>query len=339
MKTGFLSGLPLIVLGGVLQGTFALPMKYARRWNHENIWLVFAFTGLVLFPWLLAVMTIPALADVYRFTPAATTVAILGFGAGWGIGATLTGIGLRLLGISLGLGIILGLSASIGSLVPFLVFHPEQLFSSRGYFYLAGTLTMFVGIGLIAKAGSLRERLAQEQTSGLRKSFAPGLAACVASGVLSSALNFSFAFGAPMVDRAKYFGAPDVWASNAVTAAATTGGFVANAIYCTVMLRRNKSLSQYTAAGTGSHWLYGLTMGAFWYGGLTLYALGIANAGSFGAVLGWPLLMGVIVVVSNLVGWLTGEWNEASSQAKASLFAGCAVILIALGILGGAQRG
>jgi hypothetical protein len=22
-------------------------------WNHENIWLVFAFTGLVLFPWLL----------------------------------------------------------------------------------------------------------------------------------------------------------------------------------------------------------------------------------------------------------------------------------------------
>ena len=161
--------------------TFALPKKYTRRWNHENIWLVFAFTGPVLFPWLLAAVTIPSLTDVYASTPGSTLLVILGFGLGWGIGATLTGIGLKLLGVSLGLGIILGLSASVGSLVPFIVFHTEQLASRRGLLYILGTLLMFVGIGLIAMAGSLREKQAVGPPDAAQKSFTTGLLVCIFS--------------------------------------------------------------------------------------------------------------------------------------------------------------
>lgn len=143
MESSFLAGLFLILFGGVPQGTFALPMKYTRRWNHENIWLVFALTGLVLFPWLLAAVTIPSLTDVYASRTGSTLLVILGFGLSWSIGATLTEIGLKLLGISLGLGIILGLSASVGSLVPFIVFHPEQLASRRGLLYIVGRCRCF----------------------------------------------------------------------------------------------------------------------------------------------------------------------------------------------------
>ena len=338
MGNSFLAGLFLILFGGVLQGTFALPMKYTRRWNHENIWLVFAFTGLVLFPWLVAAVTIPSLGDVYASTPGSTLLVILGFGLGWGIGATLTGIGLRLLGISLGLGIILGLSASVGSLVPFIVFHPEQLASRRGLLYMVGTLVMFVGIGLIAMAGSLREKQVVAPHDAPQKSFTTGLLVCILSGVLSSALNFGFSFGTSLISQASHFGASDVWASNVVTAPSTSGGFVANAAYCLYMFRRNRSLPQYALPGTAFYWLNGIAMGAFWYGGLALYALGIAKLGSFGTVFGWPLLMGTVVIVSNLAGLLTGEWSQVGSRAKTFLFSGCAIILLAVAILGGAQR-
>src|SRR5580693_1083794 len=100
-------------------------MKFARSWNHENIWLVFAFTGLVVFPWLLVLATIPHAIGVYQITSSKAILAIFGFGVLWGVGATLTGVGLKQLGIGLGLSIILGLCASVGSLVPLIVLDPQ----------------------------------------------------------------------------------------------------------------------------------------------------------------------------------------------------------------------
>ena len=58
MDDQILLGAGLVLVAGFLQGLFAVPMKFARRWNYENIWLVFAFTGLVVFPWLLTFATV-----------------------------------------------------------------------------------------------------------------------------------------------------------------------------------------------------------------------------------------------------------------------------------------
>jgi L-rhamnose-H+ transport protein len=103
-----------VIIAGVLQGVFAVPMKYASGWKYENIWLVFSFSGMVAFPWMLAAATVPRMGRVYVLTSAKTLFSIAGFGACWGIGATLTGVGLSMLGIGLGLAIILALSASLG---------------------------------------------------------------------------------------------------------------------------------------------------------------------------------------------------------------------------------
>ena len=69
-----------------------------------------------------------------------------------------------MLGIGLGLAIILGLSASIGSLVPLLVLTPEKLGSTQGQLYFAGTAVMLIGIALAARAGSLRDKDKEPET-------------------------------------------------------------------------------------------------------------------------------------------------------------------------------
>jgi hypothetical protein len=43
-------GVGAVITAGMLQGVFAVPMKFASRWNYENIWLVYSLTGMVLFP-------------------------------------------------------------------------------------------------------------------------------------------------------------------------------------------------------------------------------------------------------------------------------------------------
>src|SRR5258708_11113452 len=59
--TGFL----LLVVAGVLNASFALPMKFNRRWAWENTWAVWSALALLLMPLTAAVITVPQLSHVY----------------------------------------------------------------------------------------------------------------------------------------------------------------------------------------------------------------------------------------------------------------------------------
>lgn len=323
----------MVCLAGVLQGLFALPMKFARRWNYENIWLVYAASGLVVFPWMLTGATVPHLASVYRLTPITALAAIAGFGLCWGVGSLLTGLGLRMLGIGLGLAILLGLCASIGSLIPLLVLTPEKIHSYQGHVYLAGTAVMLVGIACGARAGFLREREAGVQESAGGKSFVAGLIVVTVSGLLSSALNFCYAFGGAAVKSAEKLGVSSAWAANVITALAISSGFVAILVYCLYLLRKNRTAGLFFAPELRVNWLYGAMMGALWFGGQALYGVGVLHMGSFGTVLGWPLLMGMIIVIGNLAGLLTGEWKGTTRRSRFYLLLSMVLLLAALGVL------
>jgi L-rhamnose-H+ transport protein len=332
-------GLAAVILAGMLQGVFAVPMKYASRWNYENIWLVFSLSGMIVFPWFLIIMTVPQAGQVYVLTSGKTLFSIAGFGACWGIGATLTGIGLSILGIGLGMAIILGLSASIGSLIPLAILNPQALYTRQGHIYLLGTSIMLAGIALCARAGMLRDAIRNRQlTSVSRGSFLTGFIVCCSSGVLSSALNFSYAFGGEAVRRALELGTRPIWSTGVVTALAVSGGFLANLLYCGYLLLKNHSISKFARSGTRIGWSCGALMGVFWFGGQTLYGLGISRMGTLGVVVGWPLLMGMIIVTSNAAGVLTGEWDGVSTESKRFLTAGIVIILVALSVLALAQH-
>jgi L-rhamnose-H+ transport protein len=329
-----------VILAGLLQGVFAVPMKYARQWSYENTWLVFSISGMVVLPWLLTSLTVPRVGQVYAASSASTLLNIAGFGACWGIGATLTGIGLSMLGIGLGMAIILGLCASVGSLIPLLILTPQQLHTSQGHTYLVGTAIMLVGIAVSARAGVMRDAARNRvPTASTRTSFWAGFTVCCFSGLLSSTLNFSYAFGGEAIKRALVLGTSSLWATGVVTALAVSGGFVANLLYCTYLLRKNHTFQKFAGTGAGMGWFCGGLMGLFWFGGQALYGLGISHMGSLGVVIGWPLLMGMIIVTSNVAGVITGEWDGVSTASKRLLAAGMVIILAALGVLAVAQRG
>ena len=47
-------GIAVVIIAGVVNGSFAAPMKRMPSWRWENSWLMFAITGLVIFPWIIA---------------------------------------------------------------------------------------------------------------------------------------------------------------------------------------------------------------------------------------------------------------------------------------------
>ena len=79
-------GMILFTCGGLAGAVFALPFKRVKNWAYESYWLFYAIFGLVLFPWALALLTVPNLKEVLTEAPAGVLIRCAGFGALWGLG-------------------------------------------------------------------------------------------------------------------------------------------------------------------------------------------------------------------------------------------------------------
>jgi hypothetical protein len=157
-----------------------------------------------------------------------------------------------MLGIGLGFAIILGLSASVGSLVPLLVLTPQKVGTSQGHLYFLGTAVMLIGIVAAARAGSLRDLSKKPVDSiygvKIKGSFIARLVVAISAGLLSSALNFSYAFGPEPSRRhaiwgSLLFGCQTLWQLRQQVAASLPIAFIACAS-CTRTPRREISGSR-----------------------------------------------------------------------------------------------
>jgi L-rhamnose-H+ transport protein len=253
---------------------------------------------------------------------------VLLFGLGWGVGSVLFGLGVARMGLAVGYGLILGLIAPIGTFLPLVVLHPEQLHTARGVSLIIGTGIVIAGIVLCAAAGKMRET----GTVRPKQDFAIGLLICVLAGVFSPMLNFSFAFGDELQQRALAAGASQNAASNAIWCLCLTAGLIANAGYSMVLLQRNGTWKLFGRAPS-SHWLWGSLMGLLCFGSFIVYGAGANALGPLGAVVGWPLFMSMALITSNTLGWISGEWKGAPAKAIRYAVLGIAVLIIAITVI------
>lgn len=330
----FWAGLLVVALGAAMQGSFAVPQKFVRGWAWEKMWLTYSISGMIVIPWLLVAAFIPQAPDAYANVGPRVLARTALFGMGWGIGAVLFGLAMARVGIALAFAIIISLTAAVGSVVPLAVLHPEQVVSRRGGLLFLGLAVAILGVALCSKAGALKEAGAAAGRGG----FARGLAICIASGIASPMMNFSFAFGTPISEEAVRLGASAVYASFAIFAIAVSSGFLINAGYCLYLVKRNASWRTCEPGAGPRNALYAAAMGALWLFGFFFYGFGATWLGSYGAILGWPIFMTVMVLVANFWGVATGEWKSAPPRALRLLAAGIVILIAALAVIAaGAQ--
>jgi L-rhamnose-proton symport protein (RhaT) len=332
-------GFSLVVVGGIMQGTYFLGLKYARPWKWENIWALYSVLSLIVLPGGLALATVPHLSEMLGRAPASALAMVFLYGAGWGIGSVLAGLGVDKMGMAMGVAVLIGVTAAIGTFVPLVVNTPQLIFTAKGLLVILAVAALLVGVGLAAVAGKKRDAgLADGPTTLEKGQFGVGLAICIFSGIFSAMLNMAFAFSQPVVKAGMEAGASSTGALNAVWMVALGGGFIANAGYTGYLLIRNKTWANFTLPGTGRAWAIGLGMAILWTGGVVLYGRGAASMGQVGAVIGWPLFMAVIIFVSTIWGFLSGEWKGSSHEAKGYMVAGMVVLLVASALVGLANR-
>jgi L-rhamnose-H+ transport protein len=326
-------GLALVLGAGACQGSFMLPTKWIKGWVWENYWLVFASTAYLVCPWILAVTTIPRLFEVYGGAGTGSLLAVAIYGTGWGFGALTFGLAVEALGLALGFAVILGVAGAAGTLVPLLVQPPLGFSPAQGALTAASLAFMVGGVAVCSMSGRWKE-----SGSGTAKSYRRGLVIAITSGLLSACGNLGFAFGSEITRRAEQLGVPETLAPNALWTLLTLPLFLCNSIYCLFLLRKNGSSANFAGRGAGRNWALGALMGILWMSGFALYGAGARTLGHLGPSLGWAILMSSMVLVANVSGLLTGEWDAAPRQSKRHLAMGILILLIAIAGLGYTNR-
>ena len=219
-----LIGFLLVLLAALLQGTFVLPMTLVRQWSWEHTWATFSLLGMFVFNWIITLLLVPNIFAVYSASPAKDLAVLALFGLGWGVGAILFGLGMERLGMALGYPIIMGLIASLGALIPLLVFFPQALLTGKGLVLLAGTALVIFGIVLCSLAGSRRKPADSQSTGTPSNAFKVGLVIAVLAGILSCLPNVGMAFGGNVIAAAGSLGVSSASSGNTVWALLFTLG-------------------------------------------------------------------------------------------------------------------
>jgi L-rhamnose-H+ transport protein len=332
-------GFLLIVIGGLMQGSYYLGLKWTRPWKWENIWLTYALVALVILPIIMAVATVPQFGTALSEVPGGALAKVFLYGAGWGIGAVLSGLGVDRVGLAMGVSILIGIAAALGALIPLIANTPDLVFKPKGLVVILSVVVLLVGVALVGIAGKKREASrAEGNQAGQKGSFTVGLLICIFSGIFSCMLNLAFSFSKPVAQAALLGGASVGGAQNFVWMVTLLGGFIANAAYTSFLLRRNKTWKNFTMPSSGRVALLGFMMGLLWYAGVIFYGRGAGIMGELGTVVGWPIFMATMIIFSTVWGFLTGEWKGSSAQAKLYMLAGLIVLIAASGISGWANR-
>jgi hypothetical protein len=201
-------GVILVVVGGLIMGAGAWPMKLMRTFQFEHWWFLSVFFGLFFFPWLFTLIFYPNIFEIFRD---ATVIKDLAFASGlalcWGVANLLCGMCYVRIGIALTQAILSGLGASVIVILPLIIKAPgilgnaPDLNSYPGRVILCAIGVLLIAVVLASLAGFGRDRVLQKMraTSG---SFAVGFVMAVIAGFTSAGLWLAFNFGeAPILSR------------------------------------------------------------------------------------------------------------------------------------------
>jgi L-rhamnose-H+ transport protein len=337
MSSEMMGALVYLVVAGLINSAYTLPLKLKLRWKWENMWLAFTILGICILPSALGMSTIPSFWSVYGQIKLRSLL-IVGFsGATWGIGMLLSGIAVDLIGVAAMFATVMGTSASVGAILPLLIQGVGGISMRAGLLITLGIAFTILGVALCGLAGRQREKDEALKSGPTRPGFVRGFIFAVLSGISGSMLNFGLAAGSPLIEIARQHGSSARMATNAAWVPVLLIGAIPGILYCVYLLRKNQTGRNFLCFSTIPYLFFALLMGMLWFGSVVLYGWATLRIGLLGAVLGWPLFMVTIVLGSALWGVATGEWRNAGTRARVLMGSAVSLLVVAIIVLTSAR--
>ena len=330
-------GVLLSILSGVCFAVCFTPVRYMNKFAWENIWFVYTLFGLVVLPVLTGYLTIPSLLELYREIGWHTNLAILILGFVSGAAAVMYGLALVRIGMALVNAIGNGIAIVLGSFIPLLVQHRAALQGRLGITLVLGIAFSLLGVAICAIAATERQQESayidpsEQKGKDLGRAAILGVIFTVLFGIVSSGMNLGLAFAGDYLQIATAHGADEAFSANAYYIPLNVPGFISSCLYFGYLWRKNKTFGQFRDSSAVRFSVICVLIAVVWYAGMLLYGWAMPWMKSYGPVLGWPIMMSAISIVSAVVEWCYGDWK---GRALRTLNYGLLALTASIAILG-----
>ena len=138
--SGIVAGIGWHMLGAASGAAFYAPIEKVKKWPWEITWAVAGLFSWIVMPLSVSFLLLPRFGAFYQSITAHVLLEVALLGAMWGVGNVSYGLTMRYLGMSLGIGVAMGVTLMAGTLIPPLLHgQAAELFTSRsGLFTIAG---------------------------------------------------------------------------------------------------------------------------------------------------------------------------------------------------------
>ena len=334
-----IAGIGWHLIGAASAASFYAPIEKVKRWSWETTWAVAGFFSWILLPIGVSLFLLPDFHGFYASMGAHLLLKVALFGAMWGVGNVSYGLTMRHLGMSLGIGVAIGVTLVVGTLIPPLLHgQAATLFVTHsGQLTMAGVLVALFGVAVVSYAGHQKEL----QFTGKAREFNVklGILLAVLCGIFSSGMSFAIDAARPIEAAALRLGVSPLYAALPSYVFIMGGGAIVNLIYCFIRLAAVKRLSlradlAQPRATLLANGLLAAAGGIMWYLQFFFYAWGAANVPQRLFYVNWMLHMSMYVLCGGLVGLALGEWAGVGSRPVRLLWAGILVIIAAANLVG-----
>jgi L-rhamnose-H+ transport protein len=334
-------GILLLTVGGFSAASFYVPSYRIKKWSWETYWISLGFVAWIIMPTVAGLLTTPDLWGILHASPVGSMALAYLFGALWGFGGLMCGLGLRYLGLSLGQSISLGVCAIVGTVVPAIIDHKIALLFSTvpGGVVLLGFVVCLIGIALCGYAGVLKEQqLTDAEKKESIKDFAlvKGVIVAVFGGIMSASMAFAFTSGAPIADASVKAGTVEVFRNMPILVLALAGGFTTNFISTMIITAKKKAFGDYVVRPLGTlclNYFLAAISGVLWYGQWFSFGTGKTKMGDY-SYAGWSIFMAAIIIFSNFWGLFLKEWKLVDSKTRLYLWLGILALIVSVIMIG-----
>ena len=339
MPITILAGIGWHMVGAACAASFYAPIEKVKKWSWETTWAVMGFVSWFLLPLTMSYILLPHFHTFYASLSPALMWKVALFGAMWGIGNVSYGLTMRYLGMSLGIGVAIGITLVVGRLAP-PALHGQffALFTSRsGLWSMSGVIVALIGVAIVSYAGHQKE--VQLGTEVKEFNVLLGLILAVMCGIFSAGFSFGLDAATPIRAAALKLGVNPLYARLPGYVLIMGAGGVVNMIYCFTRLAFKKELSlRADLSQSGATLLKNSTLavcgGSMWYLQMFFYAWGEAHIPARLSYVNWMLHMSGYVLCGGLVGLALGEWAGVGKRPVRLLWGGILVIIAAANLVG-----
>ena len=334
-----LAGIGWHIVGAACAASFYAPIEKVQKWSWETTWAIAGFFSWILLPIGVSLILLPDFHAFYASMDTGLLLKVALFGAMWGVGNVSYGLTMRHLGMSLGIGVAIGVTLVVGTLVPPLIHgQAAMLFTTHsGQLTMAGVLVALIGVAVVSYAGHQKEMQLGAEVQEFNVKL--GLALAVLCGIFSSGMSFAIDAARPMQAAALALHVNPLYAALPSYVIIMGGGAIVNLAYCFIRLAALPRLSLRADFGQPRptlirNALLAATGGIMWYLQFFFYAWGAASIPQRLFYVNWMLHMSIYVLCGGLVGLALGEWKGVGSRPVRLLWAGVLVIIAAANLVG-----